>query len=173
MIITDLEQLAQQAAEHHDDFEVMRYMLVMDDDLDDAQLDALVEHLAAPIVEAIDCTQCANCCQTLPVHLTPADADRLAAGLDIPLEQVMDQYIEAATSAAPEDWGQVRTSPCPFLEGKCCSIYPHRPGACRAYPAFTPDFRWTLRHIIAGADTCPIIYNLLTALHRQIDAIVR
>ena len=136
----------------------------------DAELDALVDSLAAPIIAAIDCTLCANCCRTLDVYLTPADADRLADGLMIPLDEIMTRHVDRESAAAVEEWGKLRARPCAFLDGKLCSIYDHRPDSCRAYPIFTPDFRWTLDETLPGAAPCPIIYHLLDALIKRLES---
>lgn len=170
-LITDLNEIKQLAAQHHDDFEVMRYMLEMDDDLNDSALDARVDAIAAPIIAAIDCKQCANCCRSLDVYLTEPDAQRLAEGIHIPVEDIITRYIDPA--AEVEEWGKFRARPCAFLNGNLCSVYAHRPESCRIYPVFTPDFRWTLADTIEGAALCPIIYNTLVALLDQVDEIIR
>lgn len=169
--ITDLDQIKQLAAEHHDDFEVMRYMLEADD-IDDGTLDRIVDQIAAPIVAAVDCTQCANCCRSLDVYLTEQDAQWLTEGLSLTTEETVAQYIDRESASEVQEWGKFRACPCAFLKGNLCSIYAHRPESCRTYPAFTPDFRWTLADTIAGASLCPIIYNVLTAVQAQIDEIL-
>ncbi|NDJ61251.1 MAG: YkgJ family cysteine cluster protein [Chloroflexi bacterium] len=168
-LITDLDMIRRLAAAQHDRFEVMRYLLEDEDALTDAQIDRLVDHIAAPIIAAIDCTQCANCCRVLDVYLTPDDAARLAAGLDLPVAAVTDRYIDHAAAAQVGEWGRFRARPCALLNGTLCSVYAHRPQTCRAYPAFTPDFRWTLADLIDGAGLCPIIYNVLIALVAATD----
>ncbi|MAS34611.1 MAG: hypothetical protein CL610_11435 [Anaerolineaceae bacterium] len=171
--IIDLNQINQLAAARHDDFEVMRYMLEADDDIDDSRLDTYVDQIAAPIIEAIDCTQCANCCRSLDVYLTQADAQRLATGVHIPVEHITTQYIDRQAGAEAGEWGKFRSQPCAFLSGKLCSIYDQRPESCRIYPVFTPDFRWTLADTIEGASLCPIIYNVLVAMLDEVDKIIR
>lgn len=166
-LITDLDTIKRLAADRHDEFEVLRYMLEIHDDLSDDKLDSVVDALAEPIIAGIDCTQCANCCRSLDVHLTPQDAERLAAGIDVPLDAIKTRYIDSAQDV--DEWGKFRAKPCDFLNGKLCSVYAHRPETCRTYPVFTPDFRWTLTDTIAGASICPIIYNLLDALLNNID----
>lgn len=168
-LVTDLEQISQLAQQHHDDFEVMRYLLQLDDALEDSVLDAFVEQVAAPVIAAIDCTQCANCCRSLDVYVTPEDAQRLATVVDVPL----DSIIVHEAAARVEEWGMLRAKPCGFLNGRLCSIYTHRPETCRTYPAFTPDFRWALADTIGGAALCPIIYNVLVRLLDQIDAFLK
>lgn len=159
--ITDLEIISNLAKSRFDEFAVMRYMLIGNDDLSDSAIDALVEEIAAPIVAKIDCTECANCCRSLQVSLTPSDAQRLADGLTIPLNDIVAVLVDLEAGAQVDEWGVFRHSPCTLLKDKRCSVYSHRPESCRVYPMFTPDFRWTLEHTIAGASGCPIIYNVL------------
>lgn len=160
--ITDLDAIRRLAAQRHAEFELLRYLLERRHTLDDSKLDAFVDATAAPIIAAIDCTQCANCCRSLDVYLVRDDAQRLADGLLIPLEEVETRYIDPASDV--EEWGKLKQRPCVFLDGNRCSVYAHRPESCRLYPAFTPDFRWTLADTIDGAGLCPIIYNVLSAL---------
>lgn len=168
-IITDLDTIQQLAQERRDEFEVMRYQLELDDDISDAQIDSLVDSVAKPIVQAIDCTECANCCHSLDVYLTSQDAEQLAHGIDIPLDQILDTHIDQTSAKLVHEWGKFKQKPCAFLKGKLCSVYADRPETCRTYPVFTPDFRWTLEDIIEGAEICPIIYNVLSEMVEQVD----
>ncbi|MCC6613104.1 MAG: YkgJ family cysteine cluster protein [Anaerolineae bacterium] len=169
-VITDLAEIEQLARARRDEFEILRYQLEAMDDLDDAALDAFVDAVAAPIVAAIDCTQCANCCRSLHVYVTAEDAQRLADGLHIPLDAIETRYINREAAQADDEWGMLRARPCAFLQGKLCSVYAQRPDACRRYPQFTPDFRWTLADTLDGAALCPIIYNVLSEIVRRVDA---
>lgn len=170
--ITDLDTVKARAQARHDDFEVMRYQLQGDDDLNDARIDKLVDMIAAPIVAAIDCTTCANCCRHLEVQLGEDDIIRLAEGLGISHQQAEAQ-IAMQPMNDPDIIGTFAAKPCPFLDGKLCRVYAHRPTACRDYPQFTPDFRWMLNWMIAGAHLCPIIYHVLVAMCDQTDALQR
>lgn len=168
-LITDLEQIKRLATEKQDDFEVLRYQLQEDDDLSDEAIDAAVDAIAAPIVAAIDCTQCANCCRSLTVQLGEDDAQRLADGIDVPIADILEQYVQPTPEPDPDIIGTFRHQPCAFLQGKLCSVYEHRPEACAAYPEFTPNFRWMLQWMIPGAALCPIIYNVLERMMMQAD----
>jgi hypothetical protein len=167
-IITNLAFIAQQATDHQDDYEAFRYY-VEDDDLSDEELDRLVKRIAEPIIAGIDCTTCANCCRNLDVYLTPSDAQRLSKGLLISLSQIQDDYIDYHRAEPEGEWGMLRAKPCRFLVGTQCSIYDHRPESCRAYPEFTPDFRWQLGHILAGVGLCPIIYNVIERMKQELN----
>lgn len=166
--ITDLALVSMLAQRRHGEFELLRALLERNPKLDDTKFDAYVEQTAAPIIAAIDCTQCGNCCRNLDVYLVEDDAKRLADGLMIPLNEVETRYIDHEAAEQVEEWGVFRQRPCAFLKGKLCSVYEHRPDSCRIYPVFTPDFRWSLGDTVEGASLCPIIYNVLGALCDQL-----
>lgn len=147
-----------------DDYEAFRYYVEDYDELSDSELDALVEEIAAPIIKAVDCTQCANCCRSLDVYLTPGDAERLSQAVLIPLSEIID-HPRAETEG---EWGVFKQQPCAFLNEKLCSVYEHRPTSCREYPAFTPDFRWLLGDLLGGVGICPIIYHTIEELKKRL-----
>jgi hypothetical protein len=167
-LVTDLDTIRQRTAARQAEFEAMAEAIDFDETLDDETLDALVEEIAGPIRTAIDCTQCANCCRSLDVCLIPEDVEQLAAGLNLPVEAVTARYVDRAGGEAQGEWAVVPAHPCPLLDGKLCSIYAHRPHACRVYPQFTPDFRYNMDDTIEGAASCPIIYNVLSALAARV-----
>lgn len=171
-LVIDLDAVRHLASEKRDDFEVMRYMLERDS-IRDGDLDALVDAVAAPIIAAIDCTQCANCCRSLDVYLTPNDVRRLADGLHVPVSEIETHYVDHESAQNVDEWGRFKQRPCALLDGKRCSVYAHRPETCRTYPALTPDFRWTLADIIDGASLCPIIYNVLVRMIDETDRLSR
>ncbi len=167
--ITDLDEIRRLSAERQEAFEVMRLALEFDDTLTDDALDGMVEEIAQPIIAGIDCTKCANCCRVLDVCLVPPDIDRLSTALDISIDEVVTRYADEALGAAQGEWAVIPAKPCPMLRGNLCSIYAHRPHACRIYPQFTPDFRYNMGDTIEGAAYCPIIYNTLTALAERVE----
>ena len=166
--VTDLDQIKMLAQQHHDDFEVLGYMLELYENITDEQIDAWVDGVAEPIVEAIDCTQCANCCRSLDVYVTEDDAKRLTDGFHVALDNI-DTVIDHESAEKVKEWGKFKAKPCGFLNGKLCSVYEDRPETCRTYPVFTPDFRWMMDDTIEGASICPIIFNMLIALYKDID----
>lgn len=167
MFPIDLDRIADAAVRHADDYEAFRYYIELDE-RSDAELDALVARIAAPIIASIDCKACANCCRSLDVYLMESDAIRLAEGTVIPFQTLLDQHIDHERAATVEEWGVFRQKPCGFLNGKLCSVYEHRPESCRQYPVFTPDFRWTLEDVFGGIGLCPIIYYLIEQLKTEL-----
>lgn len=171
-MIIGLDEIKVLAEQRKDEFDVMRYQLQYDDDLQDEDIDALAESVAQPIIAAIDCTKCANCCRNLDVQLGEDDLQRLAEGLNVPIEAIR-QHVELIPSDDPDIVGIFKPKPCAFLTGNLCSVYAHRPTACRDYPQFTPDFRWMLNWMIEGAHLCPIIYNVLDVMVAKVDGLQR
>jgi Fe-S-cluster containining protein len=168
----ELDRIRQDSEQRRDEFDVMRYQLQYDDDLDDTKLDAFVESIAQPIIEAIDCTACGNCCRSLDVYLDEVDVERLAEGLEQPKEAIQETYVNQEKAQKDDEWGMFRARPCAFLDGKRCSVYTLRPQSCRDYPVFTPYFRWIMTDMLDGASICPIIYHVLDAMSQHVDAIV-
>ena len=164
MIQTNLDFIAAEALRRADDYEAFAHYIELQE-LSDEKLDAMVETIAASIVEAIDCTQCANCCRSLDIYLTEADGKRLADSIDVPLASIVDH--EQAQRHG--EWGMFSRKPCRFLDNNLCTIYSHRPESCRVYPVFTPDFRWTVEMILDGVGLCPIIYNVIEALQEELN----
>lgn len=167
--ITRPEDARTLAAQRRDEFDAMREALEFDASRDDDELDAWIESIAAPIIEAVDCKQCANCCRSLDVCLIPSDIENLSAGLLISPDAIMTRYVDQPTGEAQGEWAVVPAHPCPFLNDKLCSIYEHRPHACRVYPQLTPDFRYNIEDAIEGAASCPIIYNVLSELVEMVE----
>src|SRR5664279_4418684 len=70
------------------------------------------------------CTQCGLCCDgSLFADVELANGDEASA------LEVMGLEIEDAD----EDDGGLLVQPCGALQGKRCSIYPHRPDCCRTF----------------------------------------
>ncbi len=170
-LVTDLDAIQALSRERADAFEIMMYQLQYDDDLTDEDLDTLVNDIAAPIIAAIDCKTCGNCCRSLEVYLEDSDMPRLSQGLLISIEEIETRYISRDVLADADVDRKFAHKPCSFLQGTVCGIYEHRPQACRDYPFVTPDFRWSLEQLIPGAAICPIIYNTLVAVEAITDDI--
>ena len=167
-LVIDLAAIAVQARQRRDDDLAFGYYLDTmweRENRPDAELDALVDAIAADVSAQVDCTACANCCRSLAVGVTSGDVRRLAQGLQTSTGDVIAQCIDCGPRAArAQEWGVMRVSPCPLLAGRLCSVYAHRPGACRVYPMFTPDFRWLYEPIVNGAGSCSIIFHVIDRL---------
>ena len=123
-----------------------------------AELDGLVDQIAAQVIPQVDCTQCGNCCRGFQVGITPDDLPQLEQVLDQPPEQLLKFDHDG-------EWAVFHGPPCPFLRpDNLCQIYSHRPEACRIYPSLTPDFLWLMDVIMVGAAHCRIIERVIEQL---------
>lgn len=130
-----------------------------------AELDTLAATVAAEVSSQVDCCACGACCRVLySVAVDGADVTRLAAGLGLSEETICSRYIRLVDGAT-----HLRARPCPFLRGSVCSIYEHRPRACRDFPyLYTPDLRGRLLGLVADTFLCPIVFRTLEELRRRL-----
>ncbi len=123
------------------------------------QLDSLFQEAHEKAFSCIDCLQCANCCTTTGPLLTDTDIKRVAKHLRMKDAQFVAQYVRE-----DEDGDQVfKTMPCPFLGAdKYCSIYEHRPKACRDYPHTDRVKQHQLLDLhLKNASICPAVEQVL------------
>jgi Fe-S-cluster containining protein len=94
-------------------------------------LDQQFQRFHDEVFDRTDCLSCANCCKTTSPIFRPADIERLAKHLRMKPSELIEQYL-----TIDEDGDYVlRTAPCPFLDAEnYCTVYAHRPTACREYP---------------------------------------
>lgn len=94
-------------------------------------LDGIVKGLHDEVFGYTDCLKCANCCKTTGPLFTQKDIERLSKHLRIKVAQFVSDYLRV-----DEDGDFVlQSAPCTFLgDDNYCSVYEHRPKACREYP---------------------------------------
>jgi Fe-S-cluster containining protein len=95
------------------------------------KLDSIMQEAHSNAFSCINCLECANCCTTTGPTLTDTDIKRVAKHLRMKEVDFAAKYV-----IEDEDDDQVfNAMPCPFLGAdNYCSIYDHRPKACRDYP---------------------------------------
>ena len=123
------------------------------------QLDGLMQDAHQRAFSCIDCLQCANCCTTTGPMLTDKDIQRVAKHLRMKEVDFVNKYVREY-----EDGDQVFESmPCPFLgDDKYCSIYEHRPKACRDYPHTDRVKQHQLLDLhMKNASVCPAVEQVL------------
>ena len=130
-------------------------------------LDTIMHALDEAAFERINCLDCANCCKTTGPLFTDADIRRVAKALRLKPQQFMEAYLQN-----DEDGDRVlKQLPCPFLGGdNYCTIYPHRPKACREYPhtrqrKFQNHASLHLKNIAI----CPAAYTVVESLKEKLD----
>jgi hypothetical protein len=121
------------------------------------------EEIAARVESQIDCTKCANCCRTMDVVVSGTEMTRIAAHLDMRLEDVLrlytvfDPHTRERTLAG-------RDGACVFLDNNLCMIYEVRPKTCRDFPHTHPHgatLGSRMSSICLHSEVCPILYNAL------------
>jgi uncharacterized protein len=125
------------------------------------ELDVTVGRLNNTISPAIDCTQCGNCCKSLMIVVEENEADAVAKELNISRKSFEEKYIEKGNNGMM----LVNKIPCHFLNEHKCTIYEHRFGGCKEFPAMhLPNFKERLFTTFMHYDRCPIIFNIVEQL---------
>lgn len=130
-----------------------------------------LQAVAGEVAHEIDCTVCANCCRQSIVNVTAADIASIAAHLGIDPAEAEHR----STEPDPEDSSRkvLRSTRdgCIFLHGNLCSIYDHRPQACRDFPHIaqgTHSLGGRVESLCRWAALCPIIYNAIEIYKHQV-----
>ena len=126
------------------------------------ELDDLVHALHQQAFEVYDCLNCANCCRSISPAIRYSDVDQMAKKLRIKPSEVVDRFL---TMDAEGDF-VFPAAPCPFIDNEnYCSIYSHRPKACREYPhTDRARFYQLLKLSLKNAEICPVVYAILLKL---------
>ena len=124
-----------------------------------------LRRISEEIYDAIDCTQCANCCRVATTRVAPRDIERLAKFLRIPASRFRREYC-----VETEDEGLIlkRTEElgCVFLDGTMCTVYEARPSPCQDFPHLingAGSLESRMWQMIDRACYCPIVYNAVEA----------
>ena len=125
------------------------------------ELDPLVHQLNDTIAPQINCTTCGNCCKSLMINVSEAEATRLSTYLGQDRETFDARYLEKGSNGMM----LVNTIPCHFLDDNKCTIYEHRFEGCKEFPAMhLPHFRSRLFTTFMHYGRCPIIFNVVEGL---------
>ncbi len=135
-------------------------------DLSIEELDSVVHELYKDVSRQIDCRQCANCCKVVGPLLKARDIKRLATHLGLSVEKFMGEYLEKDEEGEGHFF---KSTPCPFLDGNLCIVYPQRPDDCRSYPHLHKhEFVFRLNQAYSNCSVCPIVYNVYESLKREL-----
>ena len=130
----------------------------------------MVHQQIVPLHNAVfaktDCLACGACCKGSPPIVTKSDAKRIAKALEIPPKTFIKRYLV-------EDYDgslMMNGVPCSFLgDDNRCSIYEHRPKACREYP-HTNDPYFSKRPQLNSINTtiCPAAEEIVNRLMKSL-----
>lgn len=128
-------------------------------------LDQVMQELHEEAFEETDCLSCANCCKTTSPIFYQKDIERVARHLKMRPSEFIDKYLHI-----DEDKDYVlNTAPCPFLDAdNYCSVYEHRPTACREYPhTDRKRFYQILDLTLKNTAICPAAYAIVEKLKKK------
>jgi Fe-S-cluster containining protein len=125
-------------------------------------LDSAVHAMHDQAFGFYDCLLCANCCRSISPAIRYSDVDDMAKKLRIKPSEVVEKYLRTDSDG---DF-VFHSAPCPFIDGdNYCSIYSHRPKACREYPHTDRSrFYQLLKLSLKNAEICPVVYAILIKL---------
>ena len=107
----------------------------------------------------MDCLECANCCKTTSPIFRDVDIKRLSKFLRMKENDLIATYLKI-----DEDNDYVlQHSPCSFLgDDNKCSVYEHRPLACREYPhTDRKNMHQILDLTRRNTQVCPAVANIV------------
>jgi Fe-S-cluster containining protein len=128
----------------------------------------VLRKVAQEIEDAIDCTQCANCCRVATARLRGREVEILAKHIGVSKKEFLIHY-----SQESEEEGLIlkRTEAgCVFLEGNLCSVYDVRPRSCQDFPHLAKGDGSLVSRMWEMPDRatyCPIAYNTLEAFKEK------
>lgn len=98
------------------------------------------------------------------VNITPPDADRMAAHLQLDTLQFKEKFVEEGSSGMMI----MNTIPCHFLADNKCTAYEARFTECRDFPHLHKEnFKGRLFGTLIHYAMCPIIYNVVEELKEE------
>ncbi|MFK8044728.1 MAG: YkgJ family cysteine cluster protein [Crocinitomicaceae bacterium] len=110
----------------------------------------------------IDCLDCANCCKTTSPIFRDADIKRLSKHLRMKPVEFINSFLYM-----DKDHDYVlKTAPCSFLNNdNTCSVYDHRPLACREYPHTDRKNMYQVLELAKkNTDICPAVCKIVERL---------
>lgn len=128
-------------------------------------LDQTMQRLHDDTFEELDCLTCANCCKTTSPIFYQKDIERVSKHLKLKPSEFIDKYLHI-----DEDKDYVlNVAPCPFLDGdNYCSVYEHRPTACREYPHTNRKrFYQILDLTLKNTAVCPAVFRIVEKLKEK------
>ena len=124
------------------------------------ELDQQFLRLHKELFASYDCSKCRNCCLAYDVSLENEEISAIAAVKGLTSDAFCKQFLSFGLL------GYEIKQPCPFLcEDGQCELESCKPSECAGYPyTDRPDRMGSLLNIIASAEVCPIVYEMLERL---------
>lgn len=123
-------------------------------------LDTLAVAMDLEMWKRTDCLACANCCKTMSPTYNKKDLLRIAAHLNMSVDDFKRKYLRKDRQG---DWIN-RQQPCQFLnlDDNKCSIYEVRPRDCAGFPHHTRKRMVDYIHVFKqNIEYCPATYRVV------------
>ena len=160
-IETDLQKIAAFSADKVAENDRFRLFL---QERDAEQIDLMVNRLDKKISSQVNCTECGNCCKSLMIMISDAEADNLSGHLNQSRADFDTRYLEKGSNGLMI----VNQMPCHFLADNKCTVYEHRFEGCKEFPALhIPGFKKRLFTTFMHYERCPIIFNVMEELKNE------
>lgn len=129
-------------------------------------LDRKMAEIHEEVFDRIDCLSCANCCKTTGPLFTQKDIERLSDLFRLKPSQFIEKYLRIDE----ENDFVLQSVPCPFLGAdNYCSVYEHRPKACREYPHTDRKKFYQINHLtLKNTLICPAAYEVVEEMMRKL-----
>lgn len=129
-------------------------------------LDVVMEELHAEVFGRTDCLNCANCCKTTGPLFTDTDIVRIARHLRVKPGAFIETYLKIDE----ENDYVLQTLPCTFLNSdNRCSIYEHRPKACREFPHTNrKKFHQLSQLTLKNVAICPAAFEIVEQMKKRV-----
>lgn len=163
-MITDLSQIKHLTKKNENENFKFRSFL-KSCGLSSKTIDESVKDIAKKFESLFNCKTCANCCIQISPILKNEDINRISKHLKIKTSTFIEKYL-----IRDEDDDLIfKSSPCPFLKDKLCSIYHYRPSDCKSYPHLhKKNFTSRTIQAINNCSICPIVFKVYEELKIRI-----
>lgn len=132
-------------------------------------LDKMTTAVEKEVWKEVDCLTCANCCKTMSPTYTTGDIKRIAAHLDMKVDEFKKKWLYKERSTG--DWLN-KQQPCQFLNLKDnkCSIYAVRPLDCSGFPHLPKKRMVDYMHVHKqNVEYCPATYKMVEKMMLRIS----
>tara|TARA_B100001093_G_C26856295_1_gene1027549 strand:+ start:2469 stop:2963 length:495 start_codon:yes stop_codon:yes gene_type:complete len=119
------------------------------------------------VFEKTDCLDCANCCKTTGPLFNSKDIDQISKHLSLTPHQFVNEYLKKDEDG---DW-VLQTLPCFFLDkDNKCTIYEHRPQACREYPHTDRIKNYEIKDLtLENVKICPAAFEIVEKMRLKMN----
>lgn len=119
--------------------------------------DGPVKSFYKQLTKIIDCRECGNCCREIIIVFEKDDIPLLSKGIGKSEKEIVEKDFIFYEKHKVYIMNQ---SPCKFLKGNECLVYPFRGTECREFPYLeTKEFSKIYNYVFQGYSICPFHFN--------------